>query len=69
VTAVGVLVGLVLAVPAVELIRAELFGVEPFDPLAIAMASGLLVLAAAMASWRPTLHATRVDPSELLRSE
>ena len=69
VTAAGVLVGLMLAVPAVELIRAELFGVEPFDPLAIAMASGLLVLAAAMASWRPTLHATRVDPSELLRSE
>lgn len=69
VAVVGVLVGLVLAVPAVDLIRAELFGVEPFDPLAIATASALLVVAAALASWRPTLRATRVDPAELLRSE
>lgn len=69
VTGIGLAGGLLLAVPAVDLIRSELFGIEPYDPLAIAAASGLLVLAAAVASWRPTVRAARVDPAELLRSE
>lgn len=68
-TGVGLGIGLAIAVPAVQLVRAELFGVEPFDPIAIGIAAGLLVLCAVGASWRPTLRATRVDPIELLRSE
>jgi predicted lysophospholipase L1 biosynthesis ABC-type transport system permease subunit len=69
VTAAGVGVGLLLAVPAAAGIRAELFGVHPFDPIAIAGACGVLIVAAGVASWRPTVRAMRVDPAELLRNE
>jgi ABC-type lipoprotein release transport system permease subunit len=43
--------------------------VSTADPLSLVSAAGVLVCAAAFASWLPAWRATRVDPSVSLRSD
>lgn len=67
--AVGVGIGLVGALPAVQLLRTYLFEVHPIDPIALGIASLALMTVAAAAAWGPAARAGRVPPSETLRGQ
>ena len=66
---VGVVVGLVAAAGLGRLMSSVLFGVEPFDPASYLAAVGVIVAAAALASYVPARRAAAVDPIETLRAE
>jgi ABC-type lipoprotein release transport system permease subunit len=46
-----------------------LFKTTALDPMTYALVSGLLITAAALASYFPARRATEVDPVEALRTE
>ena len=46
-----------------------LFGVGPMDPVAYAAALGIMLAAAALASYVPARRAANIDPIETLRAE
>ena len=66
---VGVVVGLVVAVASGRSMSALLFGIEPMDPAAYAAAIGVILAAAALASYVPARRAATIDPIETLRAE
>jgi len=68
-TVIGVGVGLLISLAATRSAASLLFGLKPNDPLTLAGAAILLALVAAVASWLPALHASRVDPMSALRDE
>ena len=59
---IGVVVGSLLAVGAGRLVRAQLYGVEPSDPLTMLGASTALLLLGTFASFLPARRAARTDP-------
>jgi putative ABC transport system permease protein len=67
--AVGLAFGLVGALVAGQLIRAMLFGVEPTDWVAYALAGTVIVTSGLAASVAPALKARRTDPAVLLRHD
>src|SRR6202041_2415295 len=56
-TAIGLACGLVAAAGGAGLLRAQLFGVRPLDPMTFASAAGLVVLVAVAAAWQPSRRA------------
>jgi len=66
---IGVAVGLPAAFAAGRLIRSQLYGVAPYDPLALAAAAVALVAVALFAAWLPARRAARIDPMVALRCE
>jgi putative ABC transport system permease protein len=69
ITAIGVALGLVLSAAVARLMRAYLYGLSPFDPVAFAAASLAWIAVAMLASWWPARRATRVDPLTALKYE
>jgi len=69
VAAAGAAVGFAGALAAVQLVRSLLFGVTPYDPMALAAAPLSLIVIAALACVVPALRAARVDPMVVLRAE
>ena len=67
--AVGVALGVVGAWFASRLLESQIWGVERGDPFTLALASGLLLITALLASWVPARRAGRTDPLETLRVE
>ncbi len=67
--ALGLAAGAVLAAGAAGLVRSQLYGVSPADPVAFGGAALVLLAAALAASWLPARRAARVDPVEALRAE
>ncbi|HEU4453547.1 MAG TPA: FtsX-like permease family protein, partial [Longimicrobium sp.] len=67
--AVGLGVGLVVALAATRLMRSMLFGVEPGDPLTLAAVLATLGAVALLASYLPARRAARTDPLVALRAE
>jgi len=67
--AAGVGVGLALAAALGRAMSGLLFGVEPHDPVALAVAAGVLSLAMALATVAPIRRSLSIDPREALRSE
>jgi ABC-type antimicrobial peptide transport system permease subunit len=67
--AIGVAVGLALAQFAGVLLQGLLFQTRVSDPLAIAVAGGLLLAAAAVACAAPAWRAARVEPLEGLKGD
>ncbi len=65
----GLVLGLVMVVPAARLIRGVLVGVGPADPVSIVAGVALLALTAAAASLLPARRAARIDPMTALREE
>jgi predicted permease len=66
---VGTGIGLVVAVPATRLVRSQLYGVQPTDPVTLGGVIVILAAAALLAAYAPARRATRVDPVVALRSE
>jgi ABC-type antimicrobial peptide transport system permease subunit len=67
--AVGVAVGLAAAFALTRLMSSLLFGVGPLDAPTYVAALGVLLAAAALASYVPARRAANVDPVETLRAE
>ncbi|MBP6702195.1 MAG: ABC transporter permease [Vicinamibacteria bacterium] len=65
----GVVAGLLLSILAGRGIASLLFATTPADPLVLGLASGAMLLVAAVATFLPAREAARADPSVLLRSE
>jgi ABC-type antimicrobial peptide transport system permease subunit len=66
--AVGVVCGAVAAMVGTRFMRSLLYGVAPGDPLTVALAAIVLLAVAALAVLIPALRATRISPTEALRS-
>jgi putative ABC transport system permease protein len=69
VTAVGIGIGVLLALGAGQLLHGFLYGVEAVEPLVLLTAPLILLASSLLASYIPALRATRVDPTVALRSE
>jgi putative ABC transport system permease protein len=67
--AIGLAGGVLGIMVVVRLLRNLLYGVEPFDPIALGGAVAILVGCATVALLIPVHHATRVDPMVALRAE
>jgi len=67
--AFGVAIGLVLIVNGAFVARGLIYGVSPLNPLYISIAVGFVIATALLASLRPALRATRIDPITALRTE
>ncbi len=66
---IGLGLGIPLAILAGHLMTSQLFGVSPWDPLMLAVATLLLCAAALVASWIPAVRAATVEPMVALRTE
>jgi putative ABC transport system permease protein len=66
---VGAALGLIAAAGLTRLMSSLLFKTAALDPVTYAVVSGVLILAAALASYFPARRATAVDPVEALRTE
>jgi ABC-type antimicrobial peptide transport system permease subunit len=64
----GLLVGLGGALLGVRVLTAALFGISPYDPLAIVSAVTILAGTAFAAVAIPALRAARTDPASVLRT-
>ena len=67
--ALGAAAGVVAALLSARLLSGLLFGVPPTDPLSIATAATLLLLAGALAALAPALRAGRSNPASALRAD
>ena len=66
---IGLGLGIPLAVLAGKLMKDQLFGVQPGDPVMLAAATALLIVAALFATVVPARRAAGVDPMVALRNE
>jgi predicted permease len=67
--AVGLALGLPVALATTKFVKSFLFDMKPNDPWAIAGAAALLVAAAVAAGYGPAWRASRIDPWTALRHE
>ncbi|HEY7334299.1 MAG TPA: ABC transporter permease [Bryobacteraceae bacterium] len=67
--AIGLAAGFAIALPASRLLRSELHGISPVDPVAYLAAALILAAAAIAASYAPARRATRIDPATALRHD
>ncbi|HUJ30053.1 MAG TPA: ABC transporter permease [Candidatus Acidoferrum sp.] len=66
---IGVLIGLPAVFAVWKLIKSLLYGLTPADPLALAGATLLMFVVAAVAGYIPARRASKTDPIEALRYE
>ena len=67
--AAGLGLGIPLALALADLIRSQLFGLDPRDPLTLLGAALVLTVAGGLAGFLPALRASSVNPSTALRQE
>jgi putative ABC transport system permease protein len=67
-TALGIVVGAVVALAAGRLMEKLVFGVSASDPLTLAAVAASLAVVALVASLVPAYRASRLDPCEVLRA-
>ncbi|MBI1176569.1 FtsX-like permease family protein [bacterium] len=68
-TAIGVVIGGLLAIGVASAMGHILYEVSPFDPAVMIIAPSSLLLASLIATWIPARRAARVNPMTALRSE
>lgn len=66
---VGLAIGLAASLAAAQLLRSFLFEIKPADPMAIAVATVVMSLAALTACYLPARRAAAADPITVLRTE
>jgi predicted permease len=69
ITAIGIGIGLLLALAAGQLLQGFLYEVRGFEPVVLVTAPLILLVSSLLASYIPALRATRVDPTVALRAE
>jgi ABC-type antimicrobial peptide transport system permease subunit len=69
VTAIGVALGLLIALVSAGMMQSLLFGLQPRDPLTFIAAFAMVVLDALAASFLPARQAACVAPMQALRME
>ena len=65
----GTMIGLALAIVGMRMATSFLFGLSPEDLPTIALATGLLLLASALAGFVPAWRAAHIEPAQALRDE
>lgn len=65
----GAGIGLPVALGVSHLVSSQLYGLKPFDPPTMVVATLVLTAAAALASYLPARRASRLDPMDTLRAE
>ena len=65
----GVVLGMMAAAAATQLMSRILFGVQARDPMVFAVAPVILIAVAMLASYIPARRASRVDPLVALRMD
>jgi predicted permease len=68
-TAIGIVIGLLLALGVGQFLQGILYGVKAIEPGVLIAAPLILFASSLLASFLPALRATRVDPTIALRSE
>jgi putative ABC transport system permease protein len=68
-SALGVALGVPLALASTRALSTMLYGVKPGDPVTLAAISTMLVLIALAASFIPARRAAKIDPMNALRHE
>jgi predicted permease len=68
-TAMGMAIGLAVALPASTVMQDFVFGIEPRDPLTYIVVTGGLLASALLAAWLPARRAAAVDPIRVLTRE
>jgi ABC-type antimicrobial peptide transport system permease subunit len=66
---IGVIVAVPMAIGLSRLVRNQLFGMAPHDPITIVISTFMLVLVASLAGFIPALRASRIHPTQALRYE
>lgn len=69
VIAAGVAIGIPLAIGLSQLVRSQLYGLSPHDPITLAAAAIALAIVACLAGFVPAYRASRIDPTRALRYE
>jgi predicted permease len=69
VVAVGITIGLAVALAAGSLVTTVLYGLDPADPATMMFAAALIVAVTLVAAYMPARRAARVDPMVALRQE
>src|SRR5262249_5530616 len=67
--AAGGVLGLIVVWPLLKLLTSLLYGISPYDPIALSGAAAGLIFAGALAGAIPAWRASRVDPLTALRAE
>jgi putative ABC transport system permease protein len=67
--AIGLTLGIVASLASTRLLRSQLFGVQPADPLAYGAVIVVLGVVAVLACYVPARRAAAVDPMVALRQE
>jgi len=67
--AIGVAIGLLVALPLALLIHGQLYGIESLDPATFVSVPAVLLLISTLAALMPARKAMRIDPVEALRLE
>jgi len=62
--AVGLLIGIPVALAGGRTLAHQLFGVKSYDPAVLSAAAGLLVISALVAGLVPAMRAASIDPDE-----
>jgi ABC-type antimicrobial peptide transport system permease subunit len=65
--AVGVAIGVLVALPTALLLRGQLYGIASIDPVTFAIVPAVLLVISALAALVPARKAMRVDPVVALR--
>ncbi len=66
---IGLTIGFAASLAVDRILKSELVGVSPSDPLTLIVAATVLILAAMLGCWIPARRAMCVDPMEALRHE